>query len=78
MKTHVDIEAYLPAAARLLKERGEPGFRLKQVYDALAFRHVGSWEEVTNLPTGLRAALAQEVPAWALELRRVSQATDTR
>jgi 23S rRNA (adenine2503-C2)-methyltransferase len=76
MKTGVDIEAYLPAAARLLEERGEPGFRLKQVYDALAVRRVESWDEVTSLPAGLRAALAQEVPVSALALRRVSQATD--
>jgi len=37
---------------------------------------VRNWEEATNLPKELRAALSEEAPAARLELRRVSRATD--
>jgi 23S rRNA (adenine2503-C2)-methyltransferase len=67
---------FLPEVKRVIEERGEPAYRLEQAYFALTRSLVRDWEEATNLPKGLRAALAGEAPAAVLELRRVSLATD--
>ena len=67
---------YLPDVRRILEERGEPAYRLEQAYLALTRSLIRDWEEATNLPRGLRAALSEGVPAASLELRRVSRATD--
>jgi 23S rRNA (adenine2503-C2)-methyltransferase len=67
---------FLPDVQRMLEKRGEPAYRLEQVYSALTRSLVRDWEEATNLPKVLRAALAGEAPAAVLELRRVSRATD--
>jgi 23S rRNA (adenine2503-C2)-methyltransferase len=44
-----------------LAARGEPSFRSRQVWEWAA-RGAGSYEQMTNLPLELRAALAEEVP----------------
>ncbi len=67
---------FLPDARRLLEERGEPAYRLEQAYLALTRCLVRDWDEATNLPRALRAALSEAAPATTLELRRVSRATD--
>jgi 23S rRNA (adenine2503-C2)-methyltransferase len=63
----------------LLDERlaahGEPGFRSRQVWEWAA-RGAGSYEQMTNLPLDLRAALADEVPFSSLELVREALARD--
>jgi 23S rRNA (adenine2503-C2)-methyltransferase len=63
----------------LLDERlvaGEqPGFRARQVWEWAA-RGAGSYEEMTNLPQGLRAQLAEEVPFSSLRLVRDALASD--
>jgi 23S rRNA (adenine2503-C2)-methyltransferase len=63
----------------LLDERlaahGEPGFRSRQVWEWAA-RGAGSYEQMTNLPLELRAALADEVPFSSLELVREALARD--
>src|SRR5918994_4343615 len=66
----------MPDVQDLLERRGEPAYRLEQAYLALTRSLVRDWDEATNLPRGLRAALSEGAPAAALELRRVSQATD--
>ncbi|HEX2181559.1 MAG TPA: hypothetical protein VHH10_04680, partial [Rubrobacteraceae bacterium] len=68
--------SYLPDVRELLEARGEPAYRLEQAYLALTRSLVRDWEEATNLPKGLRAALSEGAPAATLELRRVSRATD--
>ncbi|HEY6673487.1 MAG TPA: hypothetical protein VIZ59_01115, partial [Rubrobacteraceae bacterium] len=68
--------SFLPDVREVLEERGEPAYRLEQAYLALTRSLVRNWEEATNLPKGLRAALSEEAPAARLELRRVSRATD--
>jgi 23S rRNA (adenine2503-C2)-methyltransferase len=60
----------------VLKNRGEPAYRLKQAYGALCKGLVGDWEEATALPKSLRTALSAEAPAAVLELVRTSRATD--
>src|SRR3712207_44174 len=67
---------YLTDVQRVLDERGELAYRLEQAYLALTRSLVRDWEEATDLPKGLRAALSEGAPAAALELRRVSRATD--
>lgn len=67
---------FLPEVQQLLAERGEPGYRLKQIYGALTRSLVRDWEEATELPRDLRTTLTQEAPAAVLDLQRVSRATD--
>lgn len=59
---------------RWLADRGEPGFRARQVWEWTT-RGVGSYEEMTTLPKALRADLADAVPFSTLELvtERTSQ-----
>jgi 23S rRNA (adenine2503-C2)-methyltransferase len=63
----------------LLDERlaaGEqPGFRARQVWEWAA-RGAGSYEEMTNLPLGLREQLSDEVPFSSLRLVRDALASD--
>jgi len=40
----------------------QPGYRHKQVQEAIYKKLVSDWEEVTTLPKDLRARLAQEIP----------------
>src|SRR5919199_1350127 len=67
---------FLPDVRRVLERRGEPAYRLEQIYLALTRSLIRDWEEATNLPKELQAALETEAPAAVLELRRVSRATD--
>ncbi len=56
----------------LLKELGQPSFRAKQIYTWL-HKGVGSYEEMTNLPKDLRAALAQTHPIYTPKVVRKQQ-----
>src|ERR687885_1398968 len=67
---------FLPDVRRVLERRCEPAYRLEQIYLALSRSLIRDWEEATNLPKELQAALETEAPAAVLELRRVSRATD--
>lgn len=67
---------FLPDIRDFLEKRGEPAYRLRQVYAALTGSLVRDWEEATALPKGLRDALAEEIPAATLELERTFEATD--
>jgi 23S rRNA (adenine2503-C2)-methyltransferase len=58
-----------------LRERGEPGFRDRQVWEWAA-RGASSYEEMTNLPRELREALAGEVPFSSLRPLREALARD--
>ena len=51
----------LPELSECLKEMGQPAFRAKQVYTWL-HKGVRSYEEMTNIPQSLRAALAEKFP----------------
>ncbi len=67
---------FIPDVERVLKDRGEPAYRLGQAYNALCNGLVWDWGEATTLPKGLRAALSEGAPAAVLELTRTSRATD--
>src|ERR671936_2953674 len=58
-----------------LAERGEPPFRARQVW-TWAARGAGGYEEMTDLPLALRAALAEDVPVSTLHLEREAEARD--
>jgi 23S rRNA (adenine2503-C2)-methyltransferase len=58
-----------------LADRGEPTFRARQVW-AWAARGARGYEEMTNLPTALREALAREVPFSALQLEQEAHSHD--
>ncbi|MGH3130441.1 MAG: 23S rRNA (adenine(2503)-C(2))-methyltransferase RlmN, partial [Gaiellaceae bacterium] len=64
---------------RRLEERlangGEPTYRAAQVWHWAA-RGAGGYEEMTNLPGGLRAALAEEVPFSTLTVETESHSRD--
>ena len=58
-----------------LGARGEPGFRERQVWEWAA-RGAASYQEMTNLPRGLRDALANEVPFSSLQPLHEARARD--
>ena len=67
---------YLPDVQNFLEARGEPAYRLGQVYTALTRSLVRDWEEATSLPKNLRTGLAAEIPAATMTLERIFQASD--
>lgn len=52
----------LEELTRLIREKGLPAFRAKQIFQWLHVRHVRGYEEMTNLPAALRQSLAGEYP----------------
>ena len=58
-----------------LSEAGEPGYRTDQVWEWVA-RGAGSYEEMTNLPAGLRERLAAAVPLSTLTVRTEARSDD--
>ena len=60
---------------RALAERDEPAYRARQVWEWAA-RGASGYEEMTNLPTGLRDELAAEVPFSSLALEDEAHARD--
>ncbi len=65
----------LAALERRLDEAGEPPYRADQVWRWLA-GGAGSFEEMTNLPLGLRNRLAEELPISSLSPLREARSTD--
>ena len=45
---------------------GQPKFRARQVWDWIYKRYAGDFESMTNLPTDLRARLAEEATVFPL------------
>jgi 23S rRNA (adenine2503-C2)-methyltransferase len=60
---------------KTLSEHGEQRFRSRQVWAWVA-RGARGFEEMTDLPAGLRSSLAGEVPFSSLELRAEQRARD--
>jgi 23S rRNA (adenine2503-C2)-methyltransferase len=58
-----------------LADRGEPAFRARQIWEWTA-RGATSYEEMSNLPAGLRAALADAVPFTTLTVADEAVARD--
>jgi 23S rRNA (adenine2503-C2)-methyltransferase len=68
-----DAEARLAAA---MGELGQPGYRVGQVVRRLWANPVRSFEDMTELPGALRAALAERFELPRLELTASQQSTD--
>jgi 23S rRNA (adenine2503-C2)-methyltransferase len=63
----------------LLAGLGEPKFRAAQVLEWLYARRATRWEDMTNLPAGLRAKLSESLPLAPLEVvREVGSEDSTR
>lgn len=60
---------------QVLAARGEPAYRARQVWEWAA-RGVAGYEQMTNVPAGLRAALAEEVPFTTLSLETEARSKD--
>ncbi|MEI6280355.1 MAG: 23S rRNA (adenine(2503)-C(2))-methyltransferase RlmN [Verrucomicrobiae bacterium] len=60
-----------------LVELGEPKFRAAQVLEWLYAKRAASWEDMTNLPAGLRGKLAEGLPLTPLEKIRETGSADT-
>jgi 23S rRNA (adenine2503-C2)-methyltransferase len=58
-----------------LDELDQPAFRAKQVWEWAA-RGAGGYDEMTNVPAGLRDVLADRVPFSSLALKREATASD--
>jgi 23S rRNA (adenine2503-C2)-methyltransferase len=58
-----------------LADRGEPAFRAAQVWEWAA-RGAAGYDEMTNLPRGLRETLAEEVPFSTLAVEDEARAAD--
>lgn len=76
-----DLLSLTPAEARAtlaqwLDARGEPAYRLRQIMPRLWQRPVGSWNDASDLPAPLRAALAVEFPLLRLTLAARQVSTD--
>src|SRR2546423_10699736 len=68
-----DLLSLPPEAARhrvaeWVAQRGEPAYRSTQVVPRLWKRPVGTWDQATDLPAGLRTALAAAFPLRRLAL----------
>jgi 23S rRNA (adenine2503-C2)-methyltransferase len=59
----------------VLAAAGEPGYRGSQVWEWVA-RGVSSYEEMTNLPAGLRARLEADLPISTLNVRAEARSDD--
>jgi len=60
---------------RTLAERDEPAFRARQVWEWTA-RGASSYDEMTNLPSGLRETLEEAVPLSSLSFETEALASD--
>lgn len=56
----------------------EPGFRIKQIQEALFKYPDGSWENATTLSKNVREFLVQEVPWVSLELDQMQEDDETK
>jgi 23S rRNA (adenine2503-C2)-methyltransferase len=59
-----------------LKQQGQPTYRAKQIFHWLLVRRAGGFDEMSDLPKALRAALAQEFVIWSANVARHSKAED--
>jgi len=68
----VDFES----VATFLAQKGQPGFRSRQVEQAVTQGFAQSYDEITSLPLGLRAELTESVPLLDLSVEEVQRSQD--
>ena len=64
------------SVATFLAQKGQPGFRRRQVEQAVTQGLAQSYDEITSLPLGLRAELAGSVPLLDLSVEEVQRSQD--
>ena len=69
-------DAALTRLLAWLRDRGEPSYRAAQIFARLWQRPVRSFDDITELPKGLREALAQSFVLPQLELATRQTSTD--
>src|SRR5690242_9279427 len=77
----LDLLSLSPDAARQrvvewLAQRGEPPYRATQIVPRLWQRPLGAWDEATDVPAPLRAALAAAFPLRRLALGARQRSSD--
>ena len=65
----------LDELSEVMASMGQPAFRGKQLYEWLHSHHVSTYDEMTNLPKGLRQQLSERFPlaSWEVADRQVSK-----
>jgi 23S rRNA (adenine2503-C2)-methyltransferase len=66
----------LPTLKTLFESWGEPSYRAKQVWEWLYVHPVDSFDEMTNLPKGLRQKLGERATVAGLEVAKKSHSAD--
>ena len=74
----MDIKSmYLTELESWVKEKGQPAFRAKQLYQWLHSKYVGTVDEMSNLPKGFREEIKKDFISIEEETRQVSQKDGT-
>lgn len=74
----MDIKSmYLNELEEWVKEKGQPAFRAKQLYQWMHEKYVGSVEEMTNLPKSFREVIQEDFVSISEETRQVSKKDGT-
>lgn len=60
----------------LVSDLGQPKFRAKQLHEWLHTHNAASYDEMTNLPKGLREQLAQDFPLQETTILQVQESSD--
>ena len=58
--------------AAALRDLGAPAFRAQQVWRWLYVQHITAWDQMKNLPTGLRARLAEHFELQIVTAREIA------
>ena len=77
----LDIKSMSPQElGGMVREKGLPAFRAKQIYEWIHVRQAASYEEMTNLPAKLRKELSGEYPLVTAKLidRQISAVDGTQ
>ena len=77
----LDIKSMYPEELRgMIREKGLPAFRAKQIYEWIHVRQAAAFEEMTNLPAKLRTELSGEYPLVTAKLidRQISAVDGTQ
>jgi 23S rRNA (adenine2503-C2)-methyltransferase len=75
MKPHL-LDPTFENLGQWLQDRGQPGFRGRQVRKWLFEKRAGSFDEMTDLPGSLREQLAADFDLWTTRIVRHQQASD--
>ena len=74
----MDIRSmYLQELTEYCKEKGWPAFRAVQIYSWLHKKHVGSTDEMSNIPKNIRAVLAENMELVECAARQTAESDGT-